>query len=1067
MGDLNVSSNVMYSDRESELLQDILHLVITKYPSALSLFFASVTPDKVDALVDALVTLSFARSTTLGIIRHFVVEEFERHKGEPDANTLFRENGTAAKIVKTYLLKVGHPLLSEMLSYCVNEVCVRDKKVSYEVDPAKLESAEDLEANKKLLVDKVELFLSKITSQSAVDKMPQGIRTIASFFSELSAQYFPKVSPGALVGGFLMLRYINPAIFAPEQYDLLPQSKVVSAKSRRNLILISKVLQNLSNGVQFNKKEQYMTFLNSFIDLNVPRMQHFFKQVVIASASCSRNLVCDSDLCVVSVKELHLLHRALFQNKDELLANILDDDSKREFLAKMDALGSYSSKVTFANALNDYEQGIVKQVLERYHEEASFIGWIEVKKKNGRPQRCILVIGMNRIFLIRPKASVPGRSLVKREGHSLDLTEIISHSPKDVALVFKSFTIAGETEQADEIIYCIRRAFLNNFSGIPEQYRFRLNIAPASRIEDIRAPDSQPCGGFVGSYKALCDYYGVPVNMALCWDIQTLYASNTTFDLKLYFNEETGDISSTSSTSDLVPIFKALRYNAFFTTLIMDGYKLQSTATSAALCEALTCNSSLTSLSLANTGLSDRTFAGIFEAMASNPKCSITTLNLNNNEMDERSITALSQYIVAAASHTTTGIVRLNLQNACSNARAIVTLAASFEFAMKTKGGVSELQFLDLSYTKISDAAPTLAHWILTGGGNAIKFLNIGHSSATNQTVSTVLLALTKHCKSLEVLDISGLRIVKPEDVGLVAQTICMAPNLRSVNLSGCVASVSALNEVLKAPRQEAPIHLNLSCNTFSFEGIRVLQSLVPKISCVRSLDLSDTDLGDDGVFLICEGLTLNTCVTSLNINGCFKIDRRPRYETQLQKNILPFLQALASNKTLTSIDLSEHQFGNSGAISLAKTLMLNTSLTSVMLDENQISISGLTALCQSLKENETLRVMPLPILDITAILAPGLGGAYSQQKRVKSLCDQMQLCESLALLLREESTAVVDVRGAGGAPGSRIAGSLSSPSGAQFSQEVDALARLLARKSIVSPSLPLQHSNPASSPGG
>eukprot|EP00727_Mastigamoeba_balamuthi_P011249 m51a1_g6747 hypothetical protein (119) ;mRNA; f:270841-271269 len=58
--------------------------------------------------------------------------------------------------------------------------------------------------------------------------------------------------------------------------------------------------------------------------------------------------------------------------------------------------------------------------------------------------------------------------------------------------------------------------------------------------------------------------------------------------------------------------------------------------------------------------------------------------------------------------------------------------------------------------------------------------------------------------------------------------------------------------------------------------------------------------------------------------------------------------------------------------------------------------------------------------------------------------------CESLALLLREESTAVVDVRGAGGAPGSRIAGSLSSPCGAQFAQEVDALARLLARKSIV-----------------
>jgi len=38
-------------------------------------------------------------------------------------------------------------------------------------------------------------------------------------------------------------RYFNPAIFSPEAMGLLPAGKVPSAQSRRNLILITKVLQ--------------------------------------------------------------------------------------------------------------------------------------------------------------------------------------------------------------------------------------------------------------------------------------------------------------------------------------------------------------------------------------------------------------------------------------------------------------------------------------------------------------------------------------------------------------------------------------------------------------------------------------------------------------------------------------------------------------------------------------------------------------------------------------------------------------------------------------------------------
>lgn len=67
-------------------------------------------------------------------------------------------------------------------------------------------------------------------------------RIIAGYFAELAREYAPK-QIWALVGGFLLLRYINPALMTPETYELLPEGKLPSSKARRNLILITKVIQ--------------------------------------------------------------------------------------------------------------------------------------------------------------------------------------------------------------------------------------------------------------------------------------------------------------------------------------------------------------------------------------------------------------------------------------------------------------------------------------------------------------------------------------------------------------------------------------------------------------------------------------------------------------------------------------------------------------------------------------------------------------------------------------------------------------------------------------------------------
>jgi Ras GTPase-activating-like protein IQGAP2/3 len=79
----------------------------------------------------------------------------------------------------------------------------------------------------------------------------------------------------AQVGGFLFLRWVNPALMTPEVYDLMPEGKVPSARSRRNLILMTKIVQNLSNGLTFGKKEQYMEAANEYITDNTARVERY------------------------------------------------------------------------------------------------------------------------------------------------------------------------------------------------------------------------------------------------------------------------------------------------------------------------------------------------------------------------------------------------------------------------------------------------------------------------------------------------------------------------------------------------------------------------------------------------------------------------------------------------------------------------------------------------------------------------------------------------------------------------------------------------------------------------
>jgi len=130
------------------------------------------------------------------------------------------------------------------------------------------------------LLEKMVYIIHQITDPKIVDAMPPEIRIIAGYIADISKQYVPSSNVWALVGGFLLLRYFNPALLSPEQNGLLPEGKTLSPIARRNLLLISKILQNLSNGLEFGRKEQYMMVINDFINGHKDRMEKYFQDIV-------------------------------------------------------------------------------------------------------------------------------------------------------------------------------------------------------------------------------------------------------------------------------------------------------------------------------------------------------------------------------------------------------------------------------------------------------------------------------------------------------------------------------------------------------------------------------------------------------------------------------------------------------------------------------------------------------------------------------------------------------------------------------------------------------------------
>ena len=70
-------------------------------------------------------------------------------------------------------------------------------------------------------------------------------------------------------------------------------------RTNRKLTLVAKVVQSLANFTRFGVKEEYMYFMNTFVEHQIPIMKRFLERISV-SALCNRRTA-SLPVCVTSV----------------------------------------------------------------------------------------------------------------------------------------------------------------------------------------------------------------------------------------------------------------------------------------------------------------------------------------------------------------------------------------------------------------------------------------------------------------------------------------------------------------------------------------------------------------------------------------------------------------------------------------------------------------------------------------------------------------------------------------------------------------------------------------------
>ncbi|KAM7080272.1 ras GTPase-activating-like protein IQGAP3 isoform 1-T1 [Ciconia maguari] len=231
-------------------------------------------------------------------------------------------------------------------------------KLPYEVSPQQALSHPEvqrrLDISIRNLLTITDKFVSAITS--SVDKIPYGMRYVAKILRTSLAEKFPEASVeeiDKIVGNLLYYRFMNPAVVAPDGFDIVDISAGVTLHPdhRRSLGSIAKVLQHAAARKAFDGENAHLCGVNQYLEDTHNKFRRF-----ISAACCvpepeerfnvdeySEMVAVAKPVIYITVGELIDTHKLLLEHQDSIAPH--HGDPLHKLLEDLDELPTVQSLV--------------------------------------------------------------------------------------------------------------------------------------------------------------------------------------------------------------------------------------------------------------------------------------------------------------------------------------------------------------------------------------------------------------------------------------------------------------------------------------------------------------------------------------------------------------------------------------------------------------------------------------------------------------------------------------------------------------------------------------------------
>lgn len=281
---------------EVEMTEDLLveaydviafHNIETCNPQAMTKLMLRIPNNYSQYAADCLVVF-FQSRNKLDQLLCFIVES-EAQATNGDGNMFLRTPTIGTRILqKIFHLLGGDLYMRALLLDRLQDVVFAP--VDFEINPTKLMSrgvldAENLRNTVQINLENLTNFcaslleelimvvkVSHVNSPSKIGAQPPAILfRIAFLISTCINKYAPNYEPWLAVSAFLFLRTICPALLSPNNFSsnanvIIPKDTPVSQTARRNLVLVTKCIQNVSTGNRQGEKEGFMRGTNVLIE---------------------------------------------------------------------------------------------------------------------------------------------------------------------------------------------------------------------------------------------------------------------------------------------------------------------------------------------------------------------------------------------------------------------------------------------------------------------------------------------------------------------------------------------------------------------------------------------------------------------------------------------------------------------------------------------------------------------------------------------------------------------------------------------------------------------------------